>query len=62
MKDDFDSYRKRMDIAKSTEKKNLTKEIINGFLDVVEFALFTYNAKNKMGTYTKEDKMILQAV
>lgn len=59
MKDDFDSYRKRMDIAKSTEKKNLTKEIIRGLLDVVEFALFTYNAKNKMGTYTKEDEMIL---
>jgi molecular chaperone GrpE len=59
MKDDFDSYRKRVENARSVEKKNLTKEIVRGFLDVVEYALFTYKAKNKMGTYTKEDEMIL---
>lgn len=62
LKSDFDSYRKRMDIAKKTEKKNLTKEIINGFIDVVEFILFTYKAKNKMDTYTNEDKMILNKI
>lgn len=59
LKDDFDSYRKRVENARKTEKRNLTKEIIKGFLDVVEYALFTYKAKNKMGTYTKEDEMIL---
>jgi molecular chaperone GrpE len=59
LKDDFDSYRKRVENARKAEKSNLTKEIIRGFLDVVEFALFTYNAKNKIGTYTKEDEMIL---
>lgn len=59
LKDDFDSYRKRVENARQTEKRNLTKEIIKGFLDVVEYALFTYKAKNKMGTYTKEDEMIL---
>lgn len=59
LKDDFDSYKKRVENARQTEKKNLIKEIIKGFLDVVEYALFTYKAKNKMGTYTKEDEMIL---
>lgn len=59
LKDDFDSYRKRVENARQTEKRNLTKEIIKGFLDVVEYALFTYKAKNKMGTYTKEDEMLL---
>lgn len=59
LKDDFDSYRKRMENARQMEKRNLTKEIIKGFLDVAEYALFTYKAKNKMGTYTKEDEMIL---
>ena len=59
LKDDFDSYKKRMENTRQMEKSNLTKEIIKGFLDVVEYALFTYKAKNKMGTYTKEDEMIL---
>ena len=59
LKNDFDSYRKRVENARQMEKRNLTKEIINGFLDVVEYALFTFKAKNKMGTYTKEDEMIL---
>lgn len=59
IKDDFDSFRKRTESARAAEKKNMTREIINGFLEVVEYALFTYSAKNKMGTYTKEDEMIL---
>lgn len=59
LKDDFDSYRKRIENTRQSEKKNLTKEIVKGFLEVVEYTLFTYNAKNKMGTYSKEDEMIL---
>ena len=59
IKDEFDSYRKRSESTKAAEKSNLTKEIIKGFLDVVDFALYTYKAKNQMGTYTKEDEMIL---
>lgn len=59
LKDDFDSYRKRVENARQTEKRNLTKEIINGFLDVVEHILFTFKAKNSIGSYSKEDELIL---
>jgi len=57
---DFNSYKKRTELAKSTEKKNLTKEIIRGFLEIIDYILFTYKAKNVSGTYTKEDEMVLQ--
>ena len=57
---DFNSYKKRTELAKSTEKKNLTKEIIKGFLEIIDYILFTYKAKNTLGTYTKEDEMVLQ--
>lgn len=57
---DFNSYKKRTELAKSAEKKNLTKEIIKGFLEIIDYILFTYKAKNTLGTYTKEDEMVLQ--
>ena len=56
---DFSSYKKRMELAKSNERKNLTKEIIRGFLDVVDYIIFTYKAKNANGNCTKEDDMVL---
>jgi molecular chaperone GrpE len=62
MKSDFDAYRKRTENGRSMEKQNLTKELIRGFLEVVDFTIFTYKAKNQMGTYTKEDKMILDKI
>lgn len=57
---DFNSYKKRTELAKSAEKKNLTKEIIKGFLEIIDYILFTYKAKNTIGTYTREDEMVLQ--
>ena len=62
LKDDFDSYRKRIENARNIEKFNLTKEIVKGFLDVVEYLIFIYKAKNEMGTYTKEDEMVLNKI
>ena len=62
LKDDFESYRKRTDSARNAEKRNLTKEIVKGFLDVVDYILFTYKAKNNMGTYTREDEMVLNKI
>ena len=59
LKEDFDSYRKRTENARRMEKTNLTREIIKGFLGVIDYILFTYKAKNSMGTYTKEDEMVL---
>lgn len=56
---DFNSYRKRNEISRLTEKKNLTKEIIRGFLEIMDFVLYTYKAKNQMGTLTEEDEMVL---
>ena len=58
-KSDFDAYRKRTENARNMEKANLTREIINGFLDVVEHILFTFKAKNSIGSYSKEDELIL---
>lgn len=56
---DFNAYRKRTEISRSVEKKNLTKEIIRGFIDIIDYILYTFNAKNHLGTYSKEDEMIL---
>lgn len=59
MKEDFDSYRNRTEKARETERFNLTREIIKGFLEVVDYAIFTFKAKNNIGSLTKEDEMIL---
>lgn len=56
---DFNSYRKRNEISRSAEKRNLIKELILGFLDIIDYIIYAFKAKDKMGTYSNEDKMIL---
>ena len=57
---DFNSYRKRTESIKASEKKNLKKELLLGFLDVVDYLILTYSAKKKLNTYTEEDEMVLK--
>ena len=60
MKADFESYRKRVESSRESEQRALAGKLISGFLDIIDYVLYTYHAKDMSGTYTEEDGMILK--
>lgn len=59
LKEEFDSFRRRSEVSKTTERRNLSKELITGFLEVLDYIVFVLRSKDARGTNTAEDGMIL---
>lgn len=58
LQSDFDSFRNRTKQNLEKEEAAIVKKVILGFLDILDFALYTYRSKQVNGCYTKEDELL----
>ena len=55
---DFNSYKQRVKSSKEMERKNLLKELMNGFLDIIDYICVINNTKKANCTFNDDDKML----